>query len=85
VSEKALTDSEEKGPRPSGDERRGLFSRFTRFWRQVIQELKLVVTPSREETIKYIWIVLGFVAVVMVLVFVMDSVFKFLATKVFGG
>ena len=41
----------------------------------MIAELKKVVTPSREETIRYIWIVLGFVLVMMLIVFVLDFVF----------
>ena len=53
--------------------------------RQVIAELKKVVTPSREETIRYIWIVLGFVLVMMLIVGVLDFVLGYLADKVFGG
>jgi preprotein translocase subunit SecE len=85
VSETAVTGSEEHGSRHPEKERRNLFGRIALFVRQVIAELKKVVTPSREETVRYIWIVLGFVAIVMVLVFVMDSVFSFVADKVFGG
>jgi len=80
-----VTGSEEQGPRHPERERGNIFNRIALFVRQVIAELKKVVTPSREETVRYVWIVLGFVAVVMVMVFVMDSVFTFLATKVFGG
>ena len=84
MSDTAVTDHEAKGPRKNERERRNIFARFVLFWRQVIAELKKVVTPSREETVRYIWIVLGFVAVVMVIVFVLDFVFNFGAAWVFG-
>ena len=85
MSEIAVSDSEERGPRRPEREGRNIFGRIALFVRQVIAELKKVVTPTREETVRYIWIVLGFVAVMMLIVFVMDSVFGFLAKKVFGG
>lgn len=85
MSETAVSGSEEKGPRHPERERRGIFGRIALYVRQVIAELKRVVTPSREETVRYIWIVLGFVAVMMIIVFILDSVFTFVAHKVFGG
>jgi len=85
VSEIDVTDSEEKGPRRKDRDRPNIFGRIALFVRQVIAELKKVVTPSREETIRYIWIVLAFVVVVMFIVFVLDFVFGYLANKVFGG
>ena len=85
MSDTAVTDSGEKGPRHNERERRNIFSRIALYWRQVIAELKKVVTPSREETIRYIWIVLGFVLVMMLIVFVLDFVLGYAADKVFGG
>jgi len=85
VSEIAVSESGEKGPRHNEPERRNIFGRIALYWRQVLAELKKVVTPSREETQRYIWIVLGFVLVMMLIVFVMDGAFGFLADKVFGG
>ena len=85
MSDNAVTEPEEKGARHNDGERRNIFGRIALYWRQVFAELKKVVTPSREETIRYIWIVLGFVAVVMFIVFVFDSVFGFVSEKVFGG
>ena len=64
--------------------KRNLFSRIALFIQQVIAELKKVVTPTREETVRYIWIVLGFVAVVMAIVFGLDFVFNFGANWVFS-
>ena len=85
MSEIDVTDSGEKGHRNNEPERRNIFGRIALFVRQVISELKRVVTPSREETVRYIWVVLGFVLVVMLIVFVLDFVFGILAKKVFGG
>jgi preprotein translocase subunit SecE len=85
VSESVVTEHEEKGPRRKDAERRNIFARIALFVRQVIAELKKVVTPSREETVRYIWIVLGFVLVMMLIVGVFDFVLGFLADKVFGG
>jgi len=85
VTESAVTDSGDKSPRHESREGRNIFGRIALFVRQVIAELKMVVTPSREETVRYIWIVIGFVAVVMLLVFVLDFVFSSVSDRVFGG
>ena len=85
MSESAVAESGDKSPRHESREGRNIFGRIALFWRQVIAELKMVVTPSREETVRYIWVVVGFVAVVMLLVFAMDYVFSAIAVKVFGG
>ena len=85
MTDNAVAEPEEKGTRRKDGERPGLFGRISLYWRQVWAELRKVVTPTREETIRYVWIVLGFVAVVMVIVFVFDSVFGFVSEKVFGG
>ncbi|WP_062380665.1 preprotein translocase subunit SecE [Demequina pelophila] len=85
MSESAVTDSGEKDPRHESREGLNFFARIALFVRQVISELRRVVTPTREELIRYVWIVLGFVAVMMTLVFVLDIAFGWAATKVFGG
>ncbi|WP_062131432.1 preprotein translocase subunit SecE [Demequina aestuarii] len=85
MSESAVTDSGETDPRHESREGRNIFGRIALFVRQVISELKRVVTPTREELIRYIGVVLAFVAVMMLIVFVMDFVFNWLAAKVFGG
>ena len=85
MSESAVTDSGEKDPRHESREGLNIFGRIALFVRQVIAELRRVVTPSREELIRYVWIVLGFVAVIMLMVFGLDVLFGWLATKVFGG
>ncbi len=85
MSESAVTDSGEKDPRHASREGLNIFGRIALFVRQVISELRRVVTPSREELIRYVWIVIGFVAVMMALVFVLDLGFGWTASKVFGG
>nr|WP_228375046.1 preprotein translocase subunit SecE [Demequina iriomotensis] len=80
-----MTDSGEKDPRHETREGLSIFGRIALFVRQVISELRRVVTPTRPELIRYIWIVLGFVAVMMLLVFVLDVSFGWISQKVFGG
>jgi preprotein translocase subunit SecE len=85
VSESAVTDAGDKDPRHESREGRNVFGRIALFVRQVISELRRVVTPTRDELIRYTWVVIGFVAVMMVLVFVLDLAFRWLAETVFGG
>lgn len=54
---------------------RGPASRVTLFVRQVINELGKVTKPSNKELISYTWTVLGFVAVMMVIISALDWVF----------
>jgi preprotein translocase subunit SecE len=84
VSESAVTDSGERDPRHEEREGRGIFGRIALFVRQVISELRRVVTPTREELINYIWVVLGFVAVMMTITFLLDLGFNSLSDWVFG-
>jgi preprotein translocase subunit SecE len=85
VSESAVTDSGENDPRHESREGRGPFGRIALFVRQVVSELRRVVTPTSEELIRYIWVVLGFVAVMMVLVFGFDTIAQWLSLQVFGS
>jgi len=85
VSETSVSEAEEKGSRRNERERRNIFSRIALYWRQVFAELRKVVTPTREETIRYIWVVLGFVLIVMLVVFALDGVLGAAANWVFGG
>ncbi len=85
MSESAVTDSGERDPRHESREGLSIFGRIALFVRQVISELRRVVTPTRQELIRYIWIVLGFVAVMMALVFVLDVTFGWVSKTVFGG
>ncbi|MBS1697623.1 MAG: preprotein translocase subunit SecE [Actinobacteria bacterium] len=66
------------------DKKLGFFGRIALFFRQVIAELRKVVTPTRKELVKYTLVVLGFVIVMMALVYGLDMAFSWLATQVFG-
>ena len=71
---------------PAGtSEKRGFFGTIMQFFREVISELKKVVTPTRKELINYTLVVLGFVIFLMLLVTVLDLLFGKLSGFVFGG
>ena len=65
-------------------ERRGPFSRFALFIRQVIAELRKVVTPTRRELVNFTLVVLVFVVIMMALVYGIDQLASLLVTFVFG-
>jgi preprotein translocase subunit SecE len=64
--------------------RRSPFARIALFIRQVIGELKKVVTPTRKELLSYTAVVLAFVVIMMALVAGLDFVFGFGVQYVFG-
>ncbi len=84
MSESAVTDAGERDPRHESRESLNIFARIALFVRQVIAELKRVVAPTREELINYIWVVLGFVGVMMAMTFFLDLGFTSLTSWVFG-
>jgi preprotein translocase subunit SecE len=65
-------------------ERRNPFARLVVFIRQVIGELRKVVTPTRKELLSYTGVVLVFVVIMMVLVSLLDLGFGNLVAWVFG-
>lgn len=65
-------------------ERRGFFSGIILFLKQVIAELRKVVTPTRKELLSYTAVVLVFVCIMMALVYGIDLVFAWVVTLVFG-
>jgi preprotein translocase subunit SecE len=65
-------------------ERRGPFSRVALFVRQVMAELRKVVTPTRKELFSYTGVVLVFVVIMMALVYGLDFVFSLLVNFMFG-
>lgn len=73
--EKAKADREAK---------KSWIGRVVLFIQQVIVELGKVTTPTRKELINYTLVVLGFVIVVMALVWAMDQLFGWLVLFVFG-
>ncbi len=60
------------------------FARIAIFIRQVFAELRKVVTPTRQELIKFTAVVLGFVIVMMAIVYGLDVLFSWGAQNVFG-
>jgi len=66
------------------DSRRGAWARFVLFLRQVIDELGKVVTPTRKEMVNYTLVVLVFVVIMMAFVSVLDLLFGWGVSWIFG-
>jgi preprotein translocase subunit SecE len=64
---------------------RGPFGRLSLFLRQVVNELRKVVTPTRRELFSYTGVVLVFVVIMMALVYGLDLVFAYGVNFVFGN
>jgi preprotein translocase subunit SecE len=64
---------------------RNPFSRLAIFIRQVLAELKKVVTPTRKELWSFIVVVLVFVIIVMAIVGALDWLFGWVVLYVFGN
>ena len=64
--------------------RRSPFARIALFIRQVLGELKKVVTPTRRELFGFTAVVLVFVIVMMAVVGALDYVFSAIVIFVFG-
>lgn len=74
---------------PSGDsapreKKLNVFARIALFIRQVFAELRKVVTPTRQELGKFTAVVLGFVVVMMAVVYGLDVLFVWIMSYVFG-
>ena len=65
-------------------EKRSPFARLALFIRQVFNELRKVVTPTRKELVSYTLVVLVFVVIMMALVSGLDFVFSWLVSWTFG-
>ncbi|WP_029090282.1 preprotein translocase subunit SecE [Brevibacterium album] len=70
---------------PAEGKKIGVFGRFLRYIREIIAELKKVITPTRKELVNYTLVVLAFVAIMMLLVTGLDFAFGRLAGWVFAG
>lgn len=66
------------------DKKLGFFGRIALFIRQIIAELRKVVTPTRKELVKFTLVVFIFVLIVIGVVYGLDLVFSWLTTQVFG-
>jgi len=70
--------------RMARESNRGPFARLSLFLRQVMAELRKVVTPTRKELLSYTGVVLVFVIIMMALVSAFDWLFALAVTFVFG-
>ncbi|CAN7384331.1 preprotein translocase subunit SecE [Microbacterium sp. LjRoot45] len=68
----------------SREKKLNFFQRIALFIRQVFAELRKVVTPTRQELGKFTAVVLGFVVVMMALVYGLDLLFTWVVNVVFG-
>lgn len=66
------------------DSQKNAWARFVLFIRQVIDELSKVVTPTRKELVNFTLVVLVFVIIMMALVSVLDFLFGWGVSWVFG-
>ncbi|MCL1899039.1 MAG: preprotein translocase subunit SecE [Promicromonosporaceae bacterium] len=73
------------GKAPQASDKKSIFARIALFWRQVIAELKKVVSPSRQEMLKLTGVVLVFVIIVMVFIGVLDYLIGLGMFHVLGG
>ena len=64
--------------------RRNPFARVALFLRQVMAELRKVVTPTRKELTSFTIVVLVFVVIMMAIVYGLDQLFGWLVVLVFG-
>lgn len=65
--------------------RKGFFGRILLFIRQVLDEMRKVVRPTRDELVQYTTVVVAFILVVMAFVVGFDQLFQRLVNWVFGG
>jgi preprotein translocase subunit SecE len=63
---------------------KGLIAGIMVFLHQVVVELRKVVTPSRSELVNYALVVLVFVVIVMAIITVLDLLFGWAVSWVFG-
>ena len=61
------------------------FGSISLFVSQIIDELRKVVRPTRHELLTYTSVVIVFVAVIMMFVYGLDTLFTKLVLWVFGG
>lgn len=74
----------EEAPRSREAASRNPFARLIVFLKEVLVELRKVVTPTRKELIRYTLVVLVFVVFMMILVSVLDLAFGSFVGWMFG-
>ncbi|MBO1767801.1 MULTISPECIES: preprotein translocase subunit SecE [Allobranchiibius] len=80
----ASTTAAQRGASAGTPARRGLVARLVLFIRQVIDELRKVVRPTRQELLNYTAVVVVFICLVMGFVVGLDQVFERLVSFVLG-
>lgn len=73
------------GPQTPVARKKGFFGSILLFIRQVIAELRKVVTPTRKELFRYTVTVVAFVAIMIVFVTLVDLGFGSLSSLLFSG
>jgi preprotein translocase subunit SecE len=68
----------------SGERKKNVFGRVAQFLREVVLELRKVVTPTRKELINFTSVVLAFVVIMMALITGLDLLIGFVTGFVFG-
>ena len=76
--------SDSPTPEKAESNKKGVFSRMALFVRQVVDELRKVVTPTRSELVNYTLVVLVFVVIVMGIITVLDLLIGWGISWVFG-
>jgi preprotein translocase subunit SecE len=84
VQDEPTGDVVAKGGSAPREKKPNVFARIALFVRQVFAELRKVVTPTRQELGKFTAVVLGFVVVMMAVVYGLDTLFVWIMTYVFG-
>jgi len=74
-----------KPARTKGGTKPSVYARFVLFVRQIIAELKKVVTPTRQELVSYTIVVLVFVGVIMAFITGIDFGLGKLMLWLFAG
>lgn len=72
------------GGQGSRVEKHGMFSGLARFFREVMGELRKVVTPTRKELFNYTGVVLVFVIIMIGIVWTLDMGFSWFVVNLFG-
>jgi len=89
VADDSLTGETRPAAERSRSERpaakRGAFAALSLFVRQIIDELRKVVRPTRREWLTYTGVVIAFVVAIMIFVFGLDQGFSRLVFFVFAG
>ncbi|AZQ76030.1 preprotein translocase subunit SecE [Flaviflexus ciconiae] len=80
----ASTQAGDASRSPKSEKKLGLVARIKLFFRQIIGEMKKVVTPTRKELGTLFVTVIVFVLIIMAFVGLLDVVFARLAFLIFG-